>query len=208
MTRLMLAAAAALLVAACLEEGGVEVADENAPLVNPEDVLEAAPATEPATDAVMTQSVSTIDWAAAQADLAAQAGVSAEGLVTAQSSVADAPPAVPILLPSGIVTAQSSGGVRFRPMDDGYFAAYPGDRFDIIVNGTNVVADAAARVGDPSADPVFTATVAGAQVALSRYGADYLIEFECHEFDPGTTTCIEELEALNIAESLIVAGTR
>ncbi len=155
-------------------------------------------------DASLTSS---IDWAAARADRTASGG-EAEQLVQAQSGGVQPP--VPILLPTGIVSVQSAtgGGPVFRQMSDGYVASYPGALYDIVVNGTNQVAAIDGQQVQPRGEPVFTATVAGAQVALSRYGADYLVEFECHETDEETGTCIGEAEALQVAESLVVAGSR
>ena len=46
---------------------------------------------------------------------------------------------------------------------------------------------------------------AGAQVSFSRYGADYLIEFECRILD-GEENCISQEEALDVAKGLFVAA--
>jgi len=77
----------------------------------------------------------------------------------------------------------------------------------VIVNGTNEVIGTR---GDGPRDETmkYTATAAGAQVSLSRYGADYLVEFECYTINPATGTCIEEDEAIEVAESLVIRGTR
>jgi hypothetical protein len=53
----------------------------------------------------------------------------------------------------------------------------------------------------------FTTSDASAQLTFSRYGADYLIEFECREVD-GPEGCITEAEAKEFAESLFVAQTQ
>ena len=150
-----------------------------------------------------------IDWERARADMAEQDGGDEEdGLVTTASSAELAP--VPVLLPTGIVTpASATRGVVFRQMSDGYFASYPGEVYDVVINGTNLVAGTDAEAASRPDEPVFTASVAGAQLSLSRYGADYLIEFECNiDLDPEAESCITEGEALDIAEKLIVAGTR
>lgn len=153
-----------------------------------------------------TDMTAAIDWAAARADIAS-AGEADQRFVQIQSgSVA---PPVPVLLPTGIVTAQSEGGgVMFRPTADGYFASYPGARYDVVMHGTNQVTTVNGEATARDDASVFTATIAGAQVALSRYGADYLIEFECNEFTQGSDTCIEEAEALAVAENLVLAGSR
>jgi hypothetical protein len=53
----------------------------------------------------------------------------------------------------------------------------------------------------------FTTSEGAAQLAFSRYGADYVIEFECREID-GAESCITEPEAKEFADSLFVAQTR
>jgi hypothetical protein len=53
----------------------------------------------------------------------------------------------------------------------------------------------------------FTTVEAGAQLAFSRYGADYVIEFECREVD-SPEGCITEAQAKEFAESLFVAQSR
>ena len=58
---------------------------------------------------------------------------------------------------------------------------------------------------DERANMVFTAMEAGAQVSFSRYGADYLIEFECRILD-GEENCISQEEALDVAKGLFVAA--
>ncbi|MDX1291459.1 MAG: hypothetical protein R3265_01510 [Hyphomonas sp.] len=157
---------------------------------------------------VVVASTANIDWEAARADLAATPSEDREtGFQVASGGTA---PPVPVLLPTGIVVPQGAeGGVRFQPMSDGYFAAYPGIDYDIVVNGTNEV------IGIDSADsaqaePVltYTPTMTGAQVSFSRYGADYLVEFECKSIEGGEADCITEQEALDVTNKLVIAGTR
>lgn len=157
---------------------------------------------------VVVASTANIDWEAARADLAATPSEDREtGFQVASGGTA---PPVPVLLPTGIVVPQGAeGGVRFQPMSDGYFAAYPGIDYDIVVNGTNEV------IGIDSADsaqaePVltYTPTMTGAQVSFSRYGADYLVEFECKSILGGKADCITEQEALDVTNKLVIAGTR
>ncbi len=148
-----------------------------------------------------------IDWDSARADMAAQ-GDDDEPLVGTATSGQLAP--VPVLLPTGIVApASASRGVVFRQTSDGYFASYPGEAYDIVINGTNLIAGTAEQETRRPDEPVFTASLAGAQLSLSRYGADYLIEFECNlDLPEEDESCINEGEALDIAEKLIVAGTQ
>lgn len=185
--------------------------DEPAPAKTEEsDVsLNEAPALPDAVETpLVVASTANIDWDAARADLAATPSEDREtGFQVASGGTA---PPVPVLLPTGIVVPQGAeGGVRFQPMSDGYFAAYPGIDYDIVVNGTNEV------IGIDSADsaqaePVltYTPTMTGAQVSFSRYGADYLVEFECKSIQGGKADCITEQEALDVTNKLVIAGTR
>lgn len=158
----------------------------------------------PATAATGT----TIDWEAARRDLAARPLEEREGAFQVASG-GDAPP-VPVFLPAGPVAAQSGDvAVRFQPTSDGYYAFFPTETYDIIVNGTNVV------MAEPGAAPPsrtdafnFQSTTTGAQVAFSRYGADYLVEFECKELVNGLPACITEEEAVAFARDLAISGTR
>jgi len=148
-----------------------------------------------------------IDWDSARADMADQ-GTGEDGLVSTATSTELAP--VPVLLPTGIVApASATRGVMFRQTSDGYFASYPGEVYDVVINGTNLVAGTSEDAASRPDEPVFTSGLAGAQLSLSRYGADYLIEFECNiDLPDDADTCITEGEALDMAEKLIVAGTR
>lgn len=167
---------------------------------------------EPAEIAVRPASASTstnIDWDAARRDLASRPIESREG--TFQVASGDAAPPVPVFLPSGPVAAASAngGGVRFQPTRDGYFAFFPGEAWDAVVNGTNRVIGAPGETAQPRSDSFnFQPTLTGAQVAFSRYGADYLVEFECKELTNGLPTCITHEEAIAFAEDLVISGTR
>ncbi|MEQ9506591.1 MAG: hypothetical protein RLO80_10010 [Hyphomonas sp.] len=150
-----------------------------------------------------------IDWEAARRDLAARPADEGEGNFSVQSG--DVAPPVPVFLPSSPVAAQSDGvSARFQPTNDGYYAYFPGDAYDIIVNGTNVV------IAEPGATTVpvrtdafnFQPSTTGAQVTFSRYGADYLVEFECKEMVDGIPACITEEDAVAFARDLAISGTR
>lgn len=154
---------------------------------------------------VTTKRKAEIDWASAREDLS----TSGDGNVSTQS-VGEEPANVPVLLPTGIVTLQSAGnGPVFRRTEDGYFAFYPGETYNIVVNGTNqvVVLDDAAD-NNPARAPIFTVSEGGAQVWLTRYGADYTVEFECNLTLDEESTCIDEATAMRIASNLIVSGSR
>ncbi len=152
---------------------------------------------------------SAIDWEAARRDLTARPLEAREDSFQIQSG-SDAPP-VPVFLPSGPVAAQSGDvAVRFQPTSDGYYAFFPTEPYDIIVNGTNVVITEPGATSAPVRTDafVFQPTTNGAQVAFSRYGADYLVEFECKDLVNSLPACITEEEAVAFARDLAISGTR
>lgn len=158
---------------------------------------------------VAVASTGNIDWEAARRDMASTPSDSREATGFQVESQGTAPP-VPVLLPTGIVTAQGAGsGPRFQPTSDGYFAAYPGLDYDIVVNGTNeVIRTPGDQEVVTETDLTYTPTMTGAQVSFSRYGADYLVEFECKSIEDGEADCITEEEALEVTQKLVIAGTR
>lgn len=151
---------------------------------------------------------SAIDWEAARRDLASRPIEDHEGAF--QIASGEAAPPVPVFLPSTPVSVQGGeSDVRFQPMNDGYYAFFPGEKYDTVVNGTNKI------IAAPGEQPAarneafsFQPTMAGAQVSFSRYGADYLIEFECKELTNGLPTCITQEEAEAFATDLVISGTR
>ena len=143
-----------------------------------------------------------VNWEAARADLAKRPA----DVVVPQSAGSD-PLVVPMLLPGGIVQTAADRPVPPRIMPDGYFATYHLPRYDVTVNGSQ---KAYAAGGAPAADKTtmkFQTTEAGASLTFSRYGADYLIDFECREID-GPDGCVSEAEAKEFADSLFVAQSR
>ncbi len=151
---------------------------------------------------------SEIDWEAARRDLAA----SGERETTFNIQSGGSAPPVPVLLPSGPVRTASAGGPQpqFRPVPDGYFAVYPGEDYNLIVNGTNEVTNVpGGSPGDgESEDMRYVETSTGAIVSFSRYGADYMVEFECLGSGEEGGSCITEDEALAVAEELVISGTQ
>ena len=207
--------AACLLLAACGEVPAFQ-ADNAAspPPVAEETETASTTRTEPGATPIRGDMVkATIDWDAARADLARRNatarsfGDEDENAVQIQSS--DTPAVVPVLLPTGIVSIQRSGpGPSFRQTNDGYFARYPGLKYDIVVHGTNEIAATVGDVVIRDEDFDFVDLMDGAQVSLSRYGADYLISFECNGAEGGMESCITEEEAFEVARGLIIAGSR
>jgi len=171
-------------------------------------VEEVDPAVDLPVRAETVASGSTIDWEAARRDLAARPLEEREASFSIQSG-GDAPP-VPVFLPSAPVSVQGGEtAIRFQPTSDGYYAFFPGDAYDIVVNGTNVVILAPGETPQPRAETyAFSPTTTGASVTFSRYGADYLVEFECKVFAAGQPNCITEEDAVAFARDLALSGTR
>lgn len=170
------------------------------------ETLEVADDVQPANVATVTRAE--IDWDAARSDFAARPVTDGNAFTIASEN---APP-VPVLLPSAPVSVASDGddGVQFRPLNDGYYAVYPGDAYDMIINGTDRLAAAPGRSGTASdTDLRFEETITGAQVAFSRYGASYLVEFACKSDEAVTGDgCINEADAKAAVTDLLLAGTR
>jgi hypothetical protein len=155
------------------------------------------------------ESGASIDWEAARRDLAARSSENPDGAFQVASG-GEAPP-VPVFLPSVPVVAQGGeAAIRFQPTSDGYYAFFPGEAYDTIVNGTNVVIAEPGAGAPPARTDAFNfqPTTTGAQVAFSRYGADYLVEFECKEMVNGLPACITEEQAVAFARDLAISGTR
>jgi hypothetical protein len=204
--RALLLACSLALAAGCVEEASApedvaanEPAAPDAGASGPQaDPLPPAPEGPP-------QVTSDIDWEAARADRS-KSDVTAPNVTVQSAPGVDGPPPVPMLLPSGIVQPQNARPPTIVTTDDGYFATYQTPRYDAVVNGSA----AAVATGSAPSDKTqmqFDVTDGGAQLAFSRYGADYLIEFECRQIDGGET-CITEDEAKAFADSLFVAQTR
>lgn len=163
---------------------------------------------DPSEYTAVTRQVS-IDWEAARRDFAERPLADDDNMFSVASASA-AP--VPILLPSNPVATASSdgGGVAFRPMEDGYFAVYPGETYDTIITGTDRIVIAPGNHGsDVAPEMRFETTMTGAQVAFSRYGASYSVEFACKDAAAALGDgCISEAEAFATVEDLLIAGTQ
>ncbi len=187
----------ALGAAACLEEGEAPApADAVTGSAPDEQVAQVQTAGPPKVEGE-------IDWEAART-ARSQSNVT-DANVQIQSATG-APAPVPMLLPSGVVMAQNARPPAVVTTADGYFANYQTPRYDAIVNGTKTAYDSGAPAGDREA-MVFSTGEGAAQLAFSRFGADYLIEFECRVMDDGES-CITEAEAREFADSLFVAQTQ
>lgn len=189
--------------------GGEAPPAQDEPVLPPEDEeAQETPAAELPVRPSAATAESAIDWEAARRDLASRPIEEREGAFQVASG--EAAPSVPVFLPSNPVMAQSGDvAARFQPVSDGYYAFFPGDEYDVIVNGTNkVIAAPGAEVRARSEDLIFQPTTDGAQVVFSRYGADYLVEFQCKQLTGGLPLCITEEEAIAFAEDLVISGTR
>ena len=194
--RVLILATMAVLAAACTEEkpagpvAATTPAAEEAPVQ-----VASAPSTE-----------QTVDWEKARADFTSKRP--ADAPATVQTSGQEGPSPVPMLLPSGIVQTASDRPTPPVVTKDGYFATYHLARYDAIVNGSMKAYTGTGQTatGDKEAMK-FTKGEAVASLSFSRYGADYLIDFECREID-GPEGCITEAEAKEFADSLFVAQVR
>ncbi len=195
--RLVILASLAALAAACTQETPADPAAANTTPAGEEAPVQVASA--PSTD-------QTVDWDKARADFTSKRPADAPAMV--QTAGQDGPSPVPMLLPSGIVQTASDRPTPPVITKDGYFATYHLARYDAIVNGSMkaYTGTGQAAVADKEAMK-FTTGEAVASLSFSRYGADYLIDFECREID-GPTSCITEAEAKEFAESLFVAQVR
>jgi len=151
-----------------------------------------------------------IDWEAARADYAAREITPGDNTFSVAS---ETELSVPVLLPSAPISTASVGdddGMQFRPLADGYYAVYPGEAYDMIINGTDRLAAAPGR-GLTATDTAlrFEETMTGAQVSFSRYGASYLVEFACKSADTAISEgCITEADAKAAVQDLLLAGTQ
>jgi len=195
MKALLLAGVGALALVACTEEKA-PVPTAATPAAE-EPTLQVASA--PQVPTVEAQ----VNWEAARADMAKRPS----DVVVPQAAGTD-PLTVPMLLPVIVQTA-SDRPVPPRITKDGYFATYHLPRYDVIVNGSMkaYAAGAQAPAATDKSEMKFQTSEGSAQLAFSRYGADYLIEFECREID-SPEGCITEAQAKEFAESLFVAQSR
>jgi hypothetical protein len=195
MKALLLAGVGALALVACTEEKAP--APTAATPAAEEPTLQVASA--PQVPAVEAQ----VNWEAARADMAKRPS----DVVVPQAAGTD-PLTVPMLLPVIVQTA-SDRPVPPRITKDGYFATYHLPRYDVIVDGSMKAYAAGAQTpaATDKSEMKFQTSEGSAQLAFSRYGADYLIEFECREID-SPEGCITEAQAKEFAESLFVAQSR
>jgi hypothetical protein len=193
------------LVVAAVAAGGWAFFMNQSPVTPPPESGDAAAA---APDDVVTEIDRTVDWGAA----AAKAGVTGKTVVSAQSVGVDVQSPVPMLaLPTISAQSMDSGKQVVKATGDGYFATFPGAKYDVVVTGTKK----AYKVPDQAPPPTvstqsvdefsYSQTDTGAEVTFKQFGADYLVQFECKRPDE-TQSCINEAEARGVVESLVMVG--
>jgi hypothetical protein len=175
-------------------ESGPAVSGPAVAAVNPEDTV--------------SEVERTIDWGAA----AAKAGITGKTIVSAQSVGVDVQSPVPMLaLPNISAQAVDSGKQIVKATGDGYFATFPGAKYDVIVTGTKKAFKAPEKAPPPTVQAqsvdefAYTQTETGAEVTFKQFGADYLVQFECKKPDE-TKSCVSESEARGVVESLVMVG--
>ncbi|MEQ9315892.1 MAG: hypothetical protein RLN72_08560 [Henriciella sp.] len=182
---------------------------ETAEVDTPDVVAQPGPDEENVVRPAAASRTAEIDWEAARTDLASAPVDGRDNSFNIQSG-SSAPP-VPVLLPAAPVRpAGTSDGPQpqFRPVPDGYFAVFPGTEYNLIVNGTNLVTDIPDVENSDSEDMTYTETTTGAIVSFSRYGADYMVEFECLGSGEEGGDCINEADAMAVAEEIVISGTQ
>lgn len=192
------------LVVAAIAAGGWAFFMNQSPLTPPP-AEDAAPATP---DGVVTEVDRTVDWDAA----AAKAGVTGKTVVSAQSVGVDVQSPVPMLaLPTISAQSVDSGKQIVKATGDGYFATFPGAKYDVVVTGTKKAYKAPDTAPPPTVSTQsvdefsYSQTDTGAEVTFKQFGADYLVQFECKRPDE-TQSCINEAEARGVVESLVMVG--
>ncbi|MEZ5938723.1 MAG: hypothetical protein R3C52_10965 [Hyphomonadaceae bacterium] len=200
---ILLALAIPAALAACEENPPADAADMAQQ--TPAELAQTTDAPAPVPGPAQVQS--TIDWDAAR-NARASSDVTDAAVRTMSVTGQQEAPEVPVLLPSGVVRAQNAAPPALVTTEDGYFATYKTPKFDAIVNGTkNAFTTGAEAAPDAKSQMYFSLTDGGAQISFSRFGADYLVEFECRQID-GDESCITEDEAKQFVDSLFVAQTR
>jgi len=194
------------LVVAAAAAGGWAFFMNKSPLVAPL-APEATPAAVNSENSVAEVERS-VDWGAA----AAKAGITGKTLVSAQSVGVEAQSPVPMLaLPNISAQGVDSGKQVVKATSDGYFATFPGAKYDVVVTGTKKAYKAPDKAPPPtvttqSVDEFsYSQTDTGAEVTFKQFGADYLVQFECKKPDEAKS-CVTEAEARGVVESLVMVG--
>jgi hypothetical protein len=152
-----------------------------------------------------------VNWGEAKQAQPAQAPLS-PGLAPDPNSAAAKLSPVPVLTPPPVAGAAAAGleagsEMILKPTPDGYFARIAGKAYDITIHGTKAFLEAPVTAPKPGAVDTtkyrFETGEGQAQVSFSKFGVDYLVQFDC-KGDP-MKPCITEAEALAYAQKLQVA---
>lgn len=171
-----------------------------------------------AQDAVATMGERRIDWPSERAMTSARTtffdyartddypGVTS-AIAQMESKVANAP--VPVLMPSDLRAESLLSAARsFNTAADGYYAVIEGEIYDIVINGTSEYMAVAGRAEAPD-DPLamrFSEAQGGAVLSFSRYGADYIVQFECRRPSPDGRPCVSRDQAERFANAMDFIG--
>lgn len=160
-----------------------------------------------ADDPTPTKRTRNVEWPAG-AQAAADAIADRVFPAGASSAFADSP--IPVLAPQGIESEEARAFLKtYRSVKNGFFATIPGSAYDVVINGTQsfAVAPAAATVverGDRKY--LFEFGEIGAHISFSKFGVDYLVEFNCHETPSLTKSCVTQDEAVAFVDKLQIVG--
>lgn len=166
-------------------------------------------------DQRVAQKEKSIDWQAAQKDAPPPSPVATapRGSFNAQVATASVGAPVPMLAPpstASIAAGLDDTSATVRVTQDGYFANFPGPRYDVTIHGTKAfyVAPENAPQTQPgkAAAPAATGyryevSEGEVSVMFSRYGADYMIQFSCKTGAPNAA-CISQADAFAFADRL------
>lgn len=117
---------------------------------------------------------------------------------------------IPVLAPNDLSPQERTAFANsFRAVEDGYFAVIPRGDTDMLVNGTRSFAIAPQLVKEFQRDGVTYLYQEGdghVSISFTRYGADYLFQFECRDGEGYANDCTDEDEVVAIIDRLAIVG--
>ncbi|MCG8442729.1 MAG: hypothetical protein MI723_13080 [Caulobacterales bacterium] len=117
---------------------------------------------------------------------------------------------VPVLAPAGLTSADRDAfSNTFGATADGFYAVIPRGAFDVVLNGTVSYVVSPALIKEIPRDGftyLYEEGDAGTNISFNRFGADYLLEFECRDAINYASDCVTEQEAVELADSLVIVG--
>jgi hypothetical protein len=141
----------------------------------------------------------------------AQSIVEANAVVYPQGAEARfAEATIPVLAPDDLSADERRAFTEsFRAVTDGYFSVVPRGDTDILINGTRSYAVAPELVKRFQRDGVSYLYQEGdghVSISFSRYGADYLLQFECRDGEGYANDCTNEAEVVEVIDRLTIVG--